>query len=235
VKPAEDPRIKRGMTAQLAARRARITAGEAPLGWKLAFGTPAAMEKLGIEGPMIGYLMQGALLRSGATVNVNGWVQPVAEPEIAVRLGRDIGPGATPAMARAAIASLEPAIEIADLDPVPVPDNLETILAGDIYQRHVMLGGQRRDGGDTTGLSSRVARRGNLAAEAADPQALTGEIPALLVYLADTLNTFNEKLSGGDMVICGSTVPPPLIEPDETDFAYRLDPIGDVSVRFSRE
>lgn len=235
MKPAEDPRVRRGMTAQLAARRARIAAGETPLGWKLAFGTPVAMERLGIAAPMIGYLMQGALLRSGAVVNVNGWAQPVAEPEIAVRLGRDIARGATPATARASIASLEPAIELADLDPVPAPDALEAILAADIYQRHVVLGGQRRDGGNTTGLSSRVTRRGSLAAEAADPQALTGEIPMLLVHLADTLDAFGEKLAAGDTVICGSTVPPPMIEPDETEFAHRLDPIGDVSVRFSRE
>jgi len=235
VKPAENPGIRRGITTQLAVRRARIAAGETPLGWKLAFGAPAAMEKLGIDRPMFGYLMQGALLPSGATVNVRGWVQPVAEPEIAVQLGRDIAPGATPAAVRAAIASLEPVIEIADLDPVPAPDTLETILAGDIYQRHVVLGGRRRDSGNTTGLSSRVTRRGSLADEAADPEALTGEIPALLVHLADALGTFGEKLAAGDMVICGSTVPPPLIEPDETEFAYRLDPIGDISVRFKRE
>jgi len=29
-------------------------------------------------------------------------------------------------------------------------------------------------------------------------------------------------------------VPPPMIEPDETEFGYRLDPIGELAVRFSR-
>jgi hypothetical protein len=33
VKPWEDPRIARGMPLQLAKRRARIAAGERPLGW----------------------------------------------------------------------------------------------------------------------------------------------------------------------------------------------------------
>ena len=116
MKPSEDPRIARGMRAQLAKRRARLEAGEKHLGWKMGFGAPAAMEKLKISAPLIGYLMQGALLESGATVRVKGWTQPVAEPEIAVRLARDIPPGATRADALAAIATLTPAVEMADLD-----------------------------------------------------------------------------------------------------------------------
>ncbi len=222
------------MTAQLKRRRERIAAGETPLGWKMGFGAPAAMEKLHIRAPLIGYLMQGALLQSGTTANVTGWTRPVAEPEIAVRLARDIAPGATPAIAVAAIASLEPAIELADLDLVATVDNVDTVLIGDIYQRYVVLGSRRGDGGDTTGLVSRVTRRGKLAAEAADPEALTGKIPELLVHLADTLEAFGEKVQAGDLVICGSTVPPALIEPDETEYFYELSPIGAVSARFVR-
>ena len=176
MKPWEDPRIARGMALQFAKRRERLAAGEKHLGWKMGFGAPAAMEKLGLKAPLIGYLMQGALLSSGAAVNVKGWTQPVAEPEIGVRLANDIAPGATPAAARAAIASLTPAIEMADLDLAPTADNIDAVLARDIYQRHVVLGAQRRGGGDAAGLTSRVTRRGRLAAETADPQALTGKI-----------------------------------------------------------
>ena len=175
MKPWQDPRIARGMTMQLAKRRERLAAGEKHLGWKMGFGAPAAMEKLDLEAPLIGYLMQRALLASGATVNVKGWTQPVAEPEIAVRLASDIAPGATPAEARAAIASLSPAVEMADLDIAATIDNIDAVLAGDIYQRHVVLGAQSRVGGDAAGLTSRVTRRGRMAAEAADPQALTGK------------------------------------------------------------
>ena len=60
-------------------------------------------------------------------------------------------------------------------------------------------------GGDAGGLTSRVTRRGKLAAETHDPEALTGKLPDLLVHLADTLNAFGEKLQAGDLVICGST------------------------------
>jgi 2-keto-4-pentenoate hydratase len=234
VRPWDDERIARGMTAQLKRRRERIAAGETPLGWKMAFGAPAAMEKLGLKAPLIGYLMQSALLQSGALVNVEAWTQPVAEPEIGVRLAKNILPGATAAAARETIASLEPAIELADLDQPATAENIDAVLSADIYQRHVVLAGQRRAGGDTAGLVSQVMRRGKLAAETSDPQALTGKIPDLLVHLADTLNAFGEKLRAGDLVICGATVPPALIELDETEYRYELSPIGAVSARFAR-
>lgn len=232
--PWNDDRVKRGMQAQLARRRERIAAGEKPLGWKIGFGAPATLEKLGISGPLIGYLMQGALLKDGAQLNVKSWTQPVAEPEIAAQLANDLPAGSSAAAARAAIASLMPAIELLDLDPQPTPDNIDAVLGGAIYQRHVVLGTGSRKGGETADLSGRIIRRGRIAAEAADPEALTGKVPNLLIHLANTLAAFGERLKAGDLVICGSLAPPPQIEPDETDFGYELRPIGAVSVQFSR-
>jgi 2-keto-4-pentenoate hydratase len=230
-----DARVKRGMQAQLARRAERIGAGEKALGWKIGLGAPAAMAKLGTSGPQVGYLLRSALLSSDAQVNVRDWTQPAAEPEIAVQLATDLPPGATAAQARAAIAALMPAIELVDLKEAPTAENLETVLAADIYQRHVVLGEGRRSGGETADLSSHVFRRGKLATEAADPEALTGKVPNLLVHLANLLNAFGESLRAGDIVICGSTVPMPLIEPDETEFGYELRPIGTASVRFRRD
>jgi 2-keto-4-pentenoate hydratase len=230
----EDPRVVKGMTAQLAERRSRLAAGEKPLGWKMGFGAPGAMKLLQTSGPLSGYLLQSALLSSVATVDVKGWTQPVAEPEIGVRLGADLEPGADIATARAAIASLTPAIELADLDLAGSPDAVEPILARNIFQRRVLLSASSREGGDTAGLVSLVFRRGALSAETATPEALTGKLADLLVHLADMLGAFGEHLRAGDLVICGSTVPPPLIEPDEINFRHVLDPIGQVAVRFTR-
>ncbi len=156
----DNPLIKRGMTAQLATRRARIAAGETPLGWKVGMGSPASMQKLGLQAPLLGYLMQRALLAPGSTISLKGYSKPVMEPEIAVRMARDLAAGATAAAAAAAIKEIAPAIEIADLDPAPTPDNLDRVLADDIFQRHVVLGAATRAGSATSGLTSRLIRRG---------------------------------------------------------------------------
>lgn len=115
--PWDAPLIRKGMTAQLAKRRARIAAGERPLGWKVGLGAPATMQKIGLDAPLVGFLMQRALLLSGSTVSLADWRKPVAEPEIAVRMLRDLAGHTTPDDAQAAIKDIFPAIELADFDP----------------------------------------------------------------------------------------------------------------------
>ena len=231
----DNPLIKTGMTAQLAARRARIAAGEKPLGWKVGMGAPASMQKLGLQAPLVGYLMQRALLAPGSTVSLKGYSKPVMEPEIAVRMARDLAAGATAAAAAAAIKEIAPAIEIADLDPAPTPDNLDAVLGDDIFQRHVAVAAAGRAGSATSGLTSRLIRRGTEAARSTDPEALTGKLLEIVAHVANVVAAFGEKLSAGDLIITGSITPPVFIEPDETEIAHAIDPIGAVSVRFSRD
>lgn len=234
MKPWDHPLIEKGMTTQLATRRARIAAGETPLGWKVGLGAPASLEKLGIAAPAIGYLMQGALLPSGATVSFGGYLRPVAEIEIAVRMARDLEGDARAADALAAIDNIRPAIEIADLDLVPAPDNIDAVLARNIFQRHVLLGENSRAGGALDGIVSRLIRRGVEANNTSDPEALTGRLIETIAHVANTLAAFGERLSAGDIVITGSITPPLVIESDETALTHALDPIGEVSVAFSR-
>lgn len=231
----DHPLIKKGMTAQLATRRARIAAGEKPLGWKVGLGAPATLQKLGLAGPLVGYLMQRALLLSGGTSSLKGWLRPVAEPEICVRMARDLPGGATAEAALAAVKEILPAIELADLDPVPTVDNLDAVLAGDIFQRHVLLCGNTRAGGSVAGLTSRLIRCGAEAARTGDPEALTGKLTDIVAHVANTLAAFGEKLAAGDVIITGSITPPLMLEPDETELTHALDPIGEVSVHFTRE
>lgn len=232
--PWDHPLVKKGMPAQLATRRARIEAGETPLGWKVGLGAPASLEKMRIAAPIVGFLMRKAQLPSGATVPLKDYVRPVAEPEIAVRMARDLGGGATATAALDAIENIRPAIEIADLDPVPTPDNLDVVLASDIYQRHVILCEQSRAGASLAGIVSRVTRRGAEVSRTSDPEALTGKMGDIVSHVANTLSAFGEKLSAGDVVITGSITPPVMIEPDETAFAHAIDPIGEVRVTFTR-
>jgi hypothetical protein len=179
----EHPLIKKGMPEQLAKRRARIAAGEKPLGWKVGLGAPALMQKVGIAAPIVGFLMQSAQIKSGGTVSLKGYVRPVAEPEIAVRMAATPMPGASADEVRAAIREIMPAIEIADMDPVPTPHNLDVILEDDVFQRHVIIGETTRAGGSIEGLTSRVTRRGALINTTTDPQALTGKVVDIVARL----------------------------------------------------
>jgi 2-keto-4-pentenoate hydratase len=231
----DHPLIKKGMPVQLARRRARMAAGEKPLGWKVGLGAPATMQKVGIAAPIVGYLMQRALLLSGSMVSLDGWTKPVAEPEVCVRMANGLGDGTTADAALAAIKEIFPAIELADFNPAPTPDNLDVVLEGDIYQRHVILCGNTRFGAGMNGLTSGLMRRGAQVASTTDLEALTGKLGDIVAHVANTLAAYGEKLSAGDVIITGSITPPVTIEVDETELTHAIDPIGEVSVGFSRD
>ncbi|MBI1989962.1 MAG: hypothetical protein HYS65_09555, partial [Betaproteobacteria bacterium] len=110
---SEDPRIARGMQTQLGRWRERLNAGEQALGWKVGFGAPAAMEKLGITAPLIGFLTDRALVASGVTLSLANWKKPLAEPEIAVHMESDLPAGADRRAVKCAIKGIGPAIELA--------------------------------------------------------------------------------------------------------------------------
>lgn len=228
----DDPRITRGLTAQLAQRRARIAAGEKPLGWKVGFGATAAMKMLGIEAPLLGYLMQSALLPNGAAVALNGWTRPAAEAEIAVYMACDLDANADHPAIKAAIAGIGPAIELADV--TFAPDDVEKILAGNIYQRHVMLGAcdTTRAGALLEGIRARIARNQTEIADTTDPQAATGDILGITGHVARTLAAHGERLRAGDVIITGSITPPLWVEAGET-LEYTLHPLGSLSTKFS--
>jgi 2-keto-4-pentenoate hydratase len=230
----DDPRISRGMAAQLGRRRKLLNSGHKPLGWKLAFGGPAALERLRIDAPLVGFLTDRALVPTGSMLSLAGWTKPAAEPELTVYLGKDLHVGADRDTTKAAIAALGPAIEVADVDHPS--DDVEGTLACDIYQRHIILGRSDpiRAGGILDGLSVRVLRDGTEIANLTDPQSLqklTGELIDIVRHTANLLAAFGETLQAGQIIITGSIIPPIWIEPGE-EIVFHLAPVDTISIRF---
>jgi 2-keto-4-pentenoate hydratase len=213
-----DERISRGMETQLADRAERLGDGEAGLGWKLGFGTSAAMEKLGIEAPLVGYLLESAHLESGATVDLSGWANPKLEPELAAYVAAD-----------GTIAAFGPAIELADLDPDA--SDPEAILAADIFQRHVLLGPPAR-GASPADVALQVLVNGEEVAATDDVTELTGDPAGLVAHVAATLARSGVELSDGDVIICGSIVPAISVGAGDR-VEVRLEPLGELAVAFA--
>ena len=133
----EDPRVARGMERQLELRRPLIGEGARPIGWKLGLGTPAAMEKHGTTAPLVGFLTDRGLSEPGRGARRSAaGATPTAEPEVAVHVAADIPAGADRDAVAAAVGGLGVAIEVVDITGA----ELEEILAGDIFHRHVLLG-----------------------------------------------------------------------------------------------
>lgn len=220
-----DPRIARGTARMLALRDQAIAEGAEPLGWKAGFGAPAALAKFDIDRPLVGFLTRDRLLPSGATVSVADWTNPVFEAEIAAHLSSDIGSGATPAEALAAVGGWSVAIELADVSPPP--SDIEQILAGNIFHRHVLLGPVVET--LPSPLSFSVLKNGEEVAATSDPEALTGELGFVLASMADTLAACGAGVRAGDVVITGSVVPPIAVE-NGTSWLTQATAVGQIEV-----
>jgi len=228
----DDSRILRGMEKQLKLRQDRLNAGEKSIGWKVGFGAPLSMQKLQLNRPLIGFLTDKILLPSASTVSVKGWTKPALEPEVAVYMGKDLQARADIETTRSAIASLAPAFEVADLHFMP--EDVEVILADNIFNRHVILGkaDTSRVGGKLDGLIGYVSHNDEDLTPVNDLEALTGDVIELVMHVANTLSVFGEKLRAGDVIITGSIVPPLSVAAGDSA-SYRLEPVGALSINFA--
>lgn len=226
-----DRRILRGMTTQLKLRAARLETGDSSLGWKIGFGAPAIMERLGIRAPLLGFLSKSALIPSGQTVALQDFTQAVAEPEIAVHMGTDLESDADEAAVRASIAGLSSAIELADLS-FP-PNDVERILAANVYQYGVILGSMdaSRAGARLNGLSAHLLKDDAEIGKTTDMEANTGVLIDLVRLVANYLAEFGLTLRAGEVIITGSVLPPVMVDKPCT-IVFNLAPFASIGVNF---
>jgi 2-keto-4-pentenoate hydratase len=154
----------------------------------------------------------------------------VAEPEIAVNLGGDLEPPFDEETTRGAIASIGPAIELADIDPPP--ETVEGILTGNIFHRGVILGAPdpARAGADLGGLEARVRPKGQEEIRTDQLESLTGKLVHVVTHLATQLAANGVTIRSGEIVICGSVVPPIALSPG-TKMEFELSPMPAISVQ----
>jgi len=224
---AIDERIAEGMREQLATRRALLDEGERHLGWKVGFGSPAAARMLGIDRPLVGFLLERGLLPDGGEADVAAWKRPMLEPEIAVRMAADVPQGAPWDVVRGLIGGLAPAIELADVDPPP--SDVRAVLAGNIFHRHVVLGPFDETRSTGEGIGARVTIDGAEVAATGDASEITGELVEVVRLTAELLDACGEQLRAGDVVITGSAVAPVPIAPGQRVEA-QLGPLGSLAV-----
>lgn len=206
-----DERAARGL------RRAfESLAGEERIGWKIGFNLPAVQQGVGIEEPVAGLLVASRVIAPRTPHSLAGATNPVAEPEVVIEVADDGG-----------VASLGAAIEVADLN-TPF-DDLEEMVAGNIFHRAVLLGDQV-PGAELRGVEARITVNGAPQA-AVDALAATGDPEAVIDVIRRNVEAAGEELRPGDRIIAGTLVPPLRVEPGDV-VGLDLGPLGLVELAF---
>src|SRR5687767_14614318 len=174
--------------AALLVRRREILARQAlPLGWKVGFNAAEIQEKLGIDGPLAGFLTTNGLLEDGAEWSLGKEGEVIVESEVAVELGDD---------ARSIVALL-PALELAD--PPDLSQDVETILVNGEEQHAVDA---ESAGANLEEMVEAVGRRLEAANERLQPgeRIITGILaPPHKAQPGDTVRLELEKVGGVEL------------------------------------
>ena len=206
--------VERGTAAMLVRRRERLAQSAEPLGWKIGFNITAAQQKLGIDAPLAGFLSTDGLLDDGAEVSLADGPL-VVESEVAVELGDD---------ARSIVALL-PALEVAD--PPDLDQDVEAILAGNIFHRAVAFGPrvETREPG-----AARILVNGDVEHEVG-PAETAAHLEDMVEAVRRRLLDADEDLSPGDRIITGVLAPPHAAHPGDR-VRLELAALGGVELLF---
>ena len=203
--------------AALLVRRREILARQAqPVGWKVGFNAPEIQQKLGIDAPLAGFLTTNGLLEDGAEWSLGNEGEVIVESEVAVELGDD---------ARSIVALL-PALELAD--PPDLSQDVDTILAGNIFHRAVAFGPRVET--DAPG-AGRIIVNGQVQHEI-DAEWAGANLEAMVEAVAARLEAADERLSPGERIITGVLAPPHKAEAGDV-VRLELEKVGAVELRFA--
>ena len=199
--------VETGTEAMLTRRREILAQGAEPLGWKVGFNVPEIQRKLGIDGPLAGFLTTDSLIEGE-------WDEypVVVECEVAVEIGDD----------GRSIAALLPALEI--VDPPELDLEIEQILAGNIFHRAVAFGPR---------VETTEPGPGRILVNGEEKHSVKPDgLEQMVAAVAARLEAAGEGLRPGDRIITGVLAPPHEASEGDT-VRLELEAVGSVEVRFS--
>ena len=227
-----DTLLDKGMREQLAAYRAAIAGGMPRLGWKVGLNDPAAYQRLGLDGPIAGWLNGRRLIREVEPYVPPAGAKPRIEAETAILVGADIAAGTSAAEPRAAMSAIAPAIESDDATKQTSP--LDDLLANDILHEAVMIGSSQpltSAGGLVAAGFPAVTKNGEPAGPPM-PGRYPDNLGEIVASVAATLGRYGEHLLAGDWIIGGSYINPFDVAPGD-QVAADFGPLGTLAFRVS--
>lgn len=204
--------------------------GERRIGWKVGLTASAIQQQFQVHEPVFGCLLADGRLPSGHAFRADALIAPGFENELCLVMGRDLEPGATREDVAAAVAAVHPAFEIIETRG-DLTRQLALALADNAQQKAFVIGPAVAGAAlpDLDKVTVRVRINGAEAA-AADGSAVLGHPYNSIVWLAQKLAQFGERVKAGDHIMSGSfTRQFPLARGDRIEAAFAG--IGTVAAR----
>jgi 2-keto-4-pentenoate hydratase len=183
--------------------------GREVVGRKIGLTSKAVQAQLGVGQPDFGVLFKDMEIEDGGVLHMSSVIQPRAEAEIALILGRDLsGTGHTIDDVRAAADCAISAIEIVDSRISDWKITFADTVADNGSSAYFVLGSDRRRLKEldlyTCGMALEL---NNTVVSIGAGAACLGHPLAAAAWLANTLSARGESLKAGDIVLTGALGP----------------------------
>lgn len=192
------------------AAQTRLTERAGPsYGWKLAATAAAGQAHIGVDAPLPGRLFDRFRHAPGEVVPSDGLYMAVAEAEFAFRMGATVGPGASRAELRAAVAAVHCAVELPESRFVDFATaGAPQLLADAACAGRFVLGPEIEGGPDLDLAATTTVLDVDGAVAIGSGAEVLGDPWTVLAWLAETLPAYGTRLEAGSVVTTGTTTVP---------------------------
>lgn len=187
---------------QLGLIERRCALGEQQVGWKVGLTAPAIQQQFGFHEPVFGCILHRD--ESGRVFRGDELIKPGFEPELCLRMGRDLTGTVTAEAARDAIDMVYPALEIIETRG-PFTEQIAVALADNAQQKTVVLGAGVALWPDLAldRVTASVTINGAIVATG-QGNAVLGNPVNSVVWLAGKLREYGRMLKAGEIIMSGS-------------------------------
>lgn len=188
---------------QAASVERRLRRGEAPIGIKLGFTSRAKMVQMGVEDLIWGRLTDAMLVEEGGQIDLDAYVHPRVEPELAFLIDKPLTGLVTLPQVQAAIGAVAPAMEIIDSRYRDFKFDLPSVVADNASSSGLVLGTWRRADLDIANLGMVMSLDGEVR-QVGSSAAILGHPLRALVAAARLVGEAGLSLRPGDVVLAGA-------------------------------
>ena len=199
---------------QKASIERRLNRGERRVGVKMGFTSRAKMIQMGLSDVIWGRLTDAMQVEEGGSIELNGYVHPRAEPELAFLLKRPLTGDVTGPEALAAVEAIAPAIEIIDSRYKDFKFTLPEVIADNASSSSFVIGAWHDPRTDFSNLGLTLSMNGKTV-QVGSTAALLGNPLRSLVAVARVAAQAGEPLQAGWIVMAGGATPAEWIKPGQ--------------------
>ena len=213
----------------------RLADGATIIGRKIGLTAKGVQEQVGVDRPDFGVLLDQMAYADGDTVPMSRLLQPRAEAEVAFVLGTDLTGPLDSAAIRRSVSSAVAAIEIVDSRIADWDIAITDTIADNASSGVFVLGREALtlEHFEPVDVVMEMIRNGETVSRGNGWACLDDPLNAL-AWLARTAIDVGSPLRAGDIVLSGALGPMIPVEPGDVIEA-KIEPLGSLSVRFSKE